>query len=84
MPPNTQNPLTGYLHGDLLEEGCIELTKTVLEKEDKRRFEGLCESASGAGSSDEEEEEEGGRVVREDPGYHENLHLKWTWTEVKR
>jgi hypothetical protein len=73
MPPNTQNPLTGYLHGNLLEEGCIELTKTVLEKEDKRGFEGLCESA--AGSSDEEEE---------DTEYHENLHLKWTWTEIKR
>jgi hypothetical protein len=74
MPLNTQNPLTGYLHGSLLEEGCIELTKTVLGKEDKHGFEVLCESA--AGSSDEEEEE--------DTEHHENLHLKWTWTEVKR
>jgi hypothetical protein len=73
MPPNTANPLTGYVHGNLLEEGCIELTKTVLEREGGKQGVEMLVTDSGA-SSDEEEEE-----VRD----HENLHLKWTWTEVK-
>jgi hypothetical protein len=74
MPLNTTNPLTGYVHGNLLEEGCIELTKTVLEKGGEKQGVEVLATESGA-SSDEEEEE-----VRD----HENLHLKWTWTEVKR
>jgi hypothetical protein len=73
MPPNTANPLTGYVHGNLLEEGCIELTKTVLENEGGKQGVEMLVTESGA-SSDEEEEE-----VRN----HENLHLKWTWTEVQ-
>jgi hypothetical protein len=80
MPLNTANPLTGYVHAELLEEGCIELTKTVVEKEDEKRgLEVLCESELGS-SSDEDEEVGVGEDNGED---HANLHLKWTWTEVK-
>lgn len=76
MPPNSHDPLTGYQHGRLLEEGCIQVTKTTLEKEDWRR---------SVGSSDDdgevENEEDGGRESGKE---HENMHLQWTWTELKR
>jgi hypothetical protein len=71
MPPGTSNPFTGYVHANLLEEGCIELTKTVLEKE------GVEVMVSESGVSSDEEEED-------DAKDHKNLHLKWTWTELKR
>jgi hypothetical protein len=73
MPPNTANPLTGYVHGNLLEEGCIELTKTVSEKE--KGIEVIVREIAESG--DDEEEDEEGRD-------HENLHLKWTYTELKK
>jgi hypothetical protein len=75
MPPNTTNPLTVYGHGNLLEEGCISITKTSLEKESRRR----CDSV---GSSDEEDEksERGEEGVEE----HPNLRLQWNWSEMKR
>jgi hypothetical protein len=74
MPPNTANPLTGYVHGNLLEEGCIELTKMVLEKE--KGIELIMREIAESGDDEEEDEEEGKD--------HENLHLKWTWTELKK
>jgi hypothetical protein len=73
MPPNTANPLTGYVHGNLLEEGCIELMKTVSEKE--KEIGVVVREIAESGDDDEEDEE--GRD-------HENLHLKWTWTELKK
>lgn len=57
-----------------MEEGCIQVTKTTLEKENWRR---------SVGSSDDGEvENEDGRG--ESGKDHENLHLQWTWTELKR
>ncbi|KAF2035203.1 hypothetical protein EK21DRAFT_84823 [Setomelanomma holmii] len=70
-PHNAQDPLTGYQHGGLLEEGCIDITKTVLEKENKSR---RCDSSR---SSDEEEEEADDGHGRD----HPNLKLQWEWTE---
>ncbi|KAH3915412.1 hypothetical protein HBI56_166100 [Parastagonospora nodorum] len=70
MPSNTSHPLTGYGHGNLLEEGCVSITRTSLEKESRR-------SCSSAGSSDDEVEEE---EVRD----HQNLRKQWTWTELKK
>jgi len=51
MPNNAPNPLNGYQQGNLLEEGRVQVTKTVLEKEER------CESV---GSSDEEDDGETG------------------------
>jgi hypothetical protein len=51
MPLGQPNPLTVYQHGRLLEEGCIQVTKTAVEKEGRER----CGSV---GSSDEDEEGE--------------------------
>jgi len=69
MPNNAPNPLNGYQQGNLLEEGRVQVTKTVLEKEER------CESV---GSSDDEEDGE------ENLGEHPNLRMQWTWTDVKR
>jgi hypothetical protein len=74
MPPNTANPLPGYVHGNLLEEGCMELTKMVLEKE--KGIELIVREIAESGDDEEEDEEEGKD--------HENLHLKWTWTELEK
>jgi hypothetical protein len=76
MPPSTSNPLTGYVHANLLEEGYIELTKTVLENAEDGKNGVEMVVMEGGGSSDEEEED--------DAKDHENLQLKWTWTELKR
>jgi hypothetical protein len=73
MPPGQPNPLTVYQHGRLLEEGCIQVTKTVLEKEEKERCESLV------GSSDEDEGN-----MRDEEEEHPNLRMQWTWSEVKR
>jgi hypothetical protein len=51
MPPGSSNPLTGYGHGNLLEEGCVSIMKTSLKKENRRRSESV-------GSSDEEDVQE--------------------------
>jgi hypothetical protein len=67
MPAGAQNPLTGYQNANLLEEGCIQITK----EEDGRRRSDSVES------SGDEEASVGGEE-------HENLHLKWRWTELKR
>jgi hypothetical protein len=76
MPPGISNPLTGYVHASLLEEGCIELTQTVLKTNEGGKNGVEVVIMEGGGSSDEEEED--------DAKDHENLHLKWTWTELKR
>jgi hypothetical protein len=70
---NTPNPLTGYGHGTLLEEGCVSVT-TTNSKEGSR---GRCGSVES--SSDEEEDRE-----EEDMKDHKNLRMQWTWTELKR
>jgi hypothetical protein len=72
MPPNTPNPLTGYGHGNLLEEGCISVTKTTPEKQ----IIGRCGSVGSSSDEDEEREEE----LKD----HENLRMQWTWTQLKR
>ncbi|KAL5117117.1 hypothetical protein ACEQ8H_004942 [Pleosporales sp. CAS-2024a] len=72
MPFNSANPLTGYGNANLLEEGCISITKTTLAKESRRR-------RSSVGSSDEDEELSEGDVQD-----HENLRMQWRWTELKR
>lgn len=78
MPPGSHDPLTGYQHGRLLEEGCIQVTKTTLEKENWRR-------SVGSSDDDGEVENEEDRRPRSGNGKeHENLRLQWRWTEVKR
>jgi hypothetical protein len=78
MPPNTQDPLTGYHHGNLLEEGCIQVTKTI-GKDVMRR----CESV---GSSDDDEQDDKSSHMMGEEGVedHANLRMQWTWTELKR
>jgi hypothetical protein len=72
MPPNAPNPLTGYGHGNLLEEGCISVTKATQEEGSR----GRCGSVGS--SSDEDEASEG------DLKDHESLRMQWAWTELKR
>jgi hypothetical protein len=72
VPSGQPNPLTVYQHGKLLEEGCIQVTKTALEKEQREK----CESL---GSSSDEDEGE----ARDDEQEHPNLRMQWTWSEIK-
>jgi hypothetical protein len=51
MPLGQPNPLTLYQHGRLLEEGCIQVMKTTVEKEGGER-------RGSVGSSDEDEDGE--------------------------
>jgi hypothetical protein len=74
MPINAPNPLTGYHHGGLLEEGRVQVTKTVLQKDGRSK---RCESV---GSSDEDDE----LIDEDDNREHPNLRAQWTWTDVKR
>jgi hypothetical protein len=79
MPPDTQDPLTGYQHGNLLEEGCIQVTRTTMGKESRRR----CESVES--SDDDEGDDKSDRTMEEEETEdHANLHMQWTWTELKR
>lgn len=76
MPMNAPNPLTGYQHGGLLEEGRVQVTRTVLGKDG-----GLSTRCEGVGSGDEDEDE---LIDEDDTGEHPNLRMQWTWTDVKR
>jgi len=73
---NAPNPLTGYQHGGLLEEGRVQVTRTVLGKDG-----GLSTRCEGVGSGDEDEDE---LIDEDDTGEHPNLRMQWTWTDVKR
>jgi hypothetical protein len=75
MPPAAQNPLTGYQHGGLLEEGCIVVTKAVLRREDPTGRKGLERYSRPGGTEEEAREEEYGKN-------HPNLGLQWEWTEA--
>lgn len=70
MPSSAPSPLTSYLHGGLLEEGCIHVSKMRLEKEEGRK--GAVEEESDAESVDEEE------------GEHPGLRMQWNWTELTK
>jgi hypothetical protein len=80
MPSGTPNPLTGYRQGRLLEEGCIQVTKTILERESAGDMQGLKQEESVGSSSDEEDVDNGRGRVKD----HPNLRLQWTWSEMKR
>lgn len=70
MPTTAPSPLTSFLYGRALEEGCIHVSKMRLEKEDRK------EAPMEDDSSDDES------VVEED-AEHPGLKMKWNWTELK-
>lgn len=72
MPTTAPCPLTSYLHGGLLEEGCIHVSKMRLEKEVERRAP-VDEDSSDAES-----------VEDDDTADHPGLRMQWDWTELKK
>ena len=68
MPTTEPCPLTSYLHGGLLEEGCIHVSKMRLEDDVKRQTL-VDEDTSDAESV-------------EDDIDHPNLKMQWKWTEL--
>lgn len=70
MPTTAPCPLNSYLHGGLLEEGCIHVSKIRLEREEKRR--------------PTIEEESDAESVEEDDVAHPALRMQWKWTELKQ
>lgn len=70
MPTTAPCPLTSYLHGGLLEEGCIHISKMRLEKEEK-----------GARVDDDMSDAES---VEEDGADHPGLRMQWNFTELKK
>lgn len=77
MPTTAPSPLTSYLHGGLLEEGCVHISKTTLEKEEPvTRHTKCAPSSMDEDSSDAES-------VEEDDADHPSLRMQWNWTELK-
>lgn len=76
MPTTAPCPLTSHLHGGLLEEGCIHISKTRLEKEgvEERK---KCEELGG------DEDASDAESVEED-AEHSGLRMQWSWTELKK
>ncbi|KZM21066.1 uncharacterized protein EKO05_0011147 [Ascochyta rabiei] len=76
MPTTAPCPLTSFIHGGLLEEGCIHVSKMRLgeEKEPKKKDGGL---------SAEEESSDAESVEEEDVG-HPGLRMQWNWTELNK
>ncbi|KAJ4985931.1 hypothetical protein SVAN01_08620 [Stagonosporopsis vannaccii] len=70
MPATAPSPLTPFLHGRALEEGCIHVSKMRLEKEDRKE------------ASVEEDSSDAESVVGEE-AEHLGLRMKWNWTELK-
>lgn len=70
MPTTAPCPLTTYLHGGLLEEGYIHVSKMRLEKEIARRVPA-------------EEDSSDAELVEEDDTDHPGLRMQWNWTELK-
>ncbi|KAF2995110.1 hypothetical protein E8E13_004125 [Curvularia kusanoi] len=70
MPTTAPCPLTSYLHGGLLEEGCIHVSKMRLEKQHVSRV--------------ESEEESDAESVEEDDADHSGRRMQWNWTELKK
>ena len=71
MPTTAPCPLTSYLHGGLLEEGCIHISKMRLEKE-------------GENKAPVEEDSSDAESVEEDDAGHPGLKMQWNWTELKK
>lgn len=73
MPTAAPSPLTSYLNGGLLEEGCVHISKTTLEKEQSvlRMPSPVDEDTSDADSVEDEAD-------------HPNLRMQWRWTELKK
>ncbi|KAJ8106849.1 hypothetical protein OPT61_g9268 [Boeremia exigua] len=69
MPTTAPCPLTSYLHGGLLEEGRIHVSRLRLEKEETREMP-LEEDSSDTESVEEDEN-------------HPGLRMQWNWTELK-
>lgn len=69
MPTTAPCPLTSYLHGGLLEEGCVHVSKMRLEKDAEKV---------------EEEESDTESVQDDDAADHPGLRMRWNWTELEK
>ena len=74
MPTTAPCPLTSFLHGGLLEEGCLHVSKIRLEKEEKRHVSKM----------EVEEYSDVESVEEEDAADHPGRRMQWKWTELKR
>lgn len=74
MPTTAPCPLTSFLHGGLLEEGCLHVSKIRLEKEEKRQVSKM----------EVEEYSDVESVEEEDAADHPGRRMQWKWTELKR
>lgn len=72
MPISAPCPLSSYIHGGLLEEGCIHVSKVRLEKE---------EAALGKAMPVDEDLSDAESVEEDDAG-HPGLRMQWKWTEL--
>ena len=79
------NPLTNYVHARWLEEGCLRVSKTTLERQ--HRTQARRKSEWHGSTSEKEEEDDGENSVDggtdDDCEDHPNMHLRWTWSELK-
>jgi hypothetical protein len=78
MPTTAPCPLTSFLHGGLLEEGCIHISKMRLGKEDQ-----VETKVNHGGLSAEEDSSDAESVEEEDAG-HPGLRMQWNWTELSQ
>lgn len=78
MPHNAPDPLQSYQHARWLEEGCIHVTKTVLEKEEKITKAHNTRYVDERWEEEERSSEDGEEVVD-----HPNLRMQWRWTELR-
>ena len=74
MPTTAPCPLTSYLHGGLLEEGCIHVSRMRLEKEEAVSNKALPVDED---SSDVES-------VEDDDANQPGLRMQWNWTELNK
>lgn len=73
MPTTAPCPLTSFLHGGLLEEGCLHVSKVRLEREEKEQV----------GKMAVEEDSDAESVDEDDAAHHPGRKMQWTWTELK-
>lgn len=83
MPHNAPDPLATYQCARYMEEGCIQVTKTVLDKEGGGVQKHSCEKMKREWPDDQSEEDDSG-TGEEDVDDHPNLRMKWRWTELSR
>lgn len=74
LPTSAPCPLTSYLHGGLLEEGCIHISKIRLEKEE----------AASRKAIPVEEDSSDVESVEENDADHPGLRMQWRWTELNK